>query len=238
MRGYIMLRHEIQRFPTHKTPTISDIDSSGHRTDASTAPAQGYTLLEFVAVMGILFILSLLTVDSLVQWMKRENTRKPILEFHILVTRARYLAVLHGVHVGVFPLITESKFDPKVLKMRICRDGNSNGLHNDEMEEGIDPCEANVHNLYFRETTYPGFLSGPIPEIPPAMGFIDPGSPLRLGASHAVICNPWGICTSGRIFFIIPGSQTQYAVKIIGHLGIIQTWRYKANSSWHEVDDL
>ena len=190
----------------------------------------GFSLLELMIVMALCGCLALFAADALRQWTQTEQERMVIQRFTALITRVRYLAVREGVHTGIFPLGDGSE---KRLRVRLCRDGNGNGLRRREIESGVDPCETRPYDLFLDDRVFPGFLPGNIPEIPPGRGRMDKGDPIRWGSPRAIICNPWGLCTSSRTCWVAPRRPAMVCVKIIGHLGEYETWRFHSDGTWH-----
>jgi prepilin-type N-terminal cleavage/methylation domain-containing protein len=116
--------------------------------------------------------------------------------------------------------------------MRVCTDGNRNGLRRSEVQDGTDRCPDGPHDL---ETLFPGVrvavdeaLAGPDGE---------PGSAdaVRFGQSDIASFSPAGSGTAGSLF-LRSVRGVQYAVRIAGVTGRTRILRYDGGAGvWREV---
>jgi hypothetical protein len=114
------------------------------------------------------------------------------------------------------------------------RDGNGNGLRAAEVRSGTDATLSGPHRL--ETLTAPARLGfppgGPVAAIPPASGVLDPGDPIRFGASDLVAFSPLGTSSSGSLF-VTDGRSRLYAVVLFGRTGRITVRRFDvARARW------
>jgi prepilin-type N-terminal cleavage/methylation domain-containing protein len=139
---------------------------------------------------------------------------------------ARHQAVAKTATVGVVFDEVNGRW-----QMRVCTDGNGNGLRRAEIAGGTDWCHEGPHDL---ETLFPGMriavdaaLRGPAGEPPSA-------DPVRFGASNIASFSASGSCTAGSL--LLRSSQNvQYAVRVAGVTGRTRILRYSpAAGTWDE----
>lgn len=140
---------------------------------------------------------------------------------------ARQQAVLRTASVGLV-------FDNVAGRwtMRICTDGNRNGLRRVDIADGTDRCPEGPFEI---DALFPGAhlavdgaLRGPDGE---------PGSTdaVRFGRGDIASFSPGGSCTSGSLF-VRSTKGVQYAVRVAGVTGRTRILRYDPGASvWREV---
>jgi type II secretory pathway pseudopilin PulG len=117
-------------------------------------------------------------------------------------------------------------------QVRVCADGNANGLRRAEIAGGVDRCFEGPHDL---EAMFPGIrvavdgsLRGPGGEPPSP-------DPVRFGASNIASFSSSGSCTAGSLF-LRSSQNVQYAVRIAGVTGRTRILRYNpAAGTWDEM---
>lgn len=137
---------------------------------------------------------------------------------------ARIEAVNRSRHVGVV-------FDQVAgrWQMRICRDGNGNGLRRAEIASGADPCLDGPHDF---SAMFPGVAIAVDPRLPGPAG--EPGNPdpVRFGSPDIASFAPTGGCTAGSLFLRSQHGQ-QFAIRMAGANGRLRMFRYDAGPrSW------
>lgn len=106
--------------------------------------------------------------------------------------------------------------------VRVCEDGNGNGLRRADISSGVDPCPDGPYDVsqMFRGVTLAvdAGLRGPDGE---------PGSadPVRFGASDMASFSPAGSATAGSVYLRSSRGQ-QYAVRVANVTGRIRVLRY------------
>ncbi len=130
---------------------------------------------------------------------------------------ARQEAVTRGVNVGVV-------FDrgPSGWTMRVCRDGNRNGIRRTDIATGNDPCvdgPVAIGDLVPHVSVdVDALLKGPAGEAPSP-------DPVRFGVSNIASFSPEGSCTAGSLFLRSTGGA-QFTVRVAGITGRIRVMRY------------
>ncbi len=116
--------------------------------------------------------------------------------------------------------------------VRVCADGNSNGLRRADIGSGVDRCFEGPDDL---ETMFPGVrmavdgsLRGPSGEAPSP-------DPIRFGASNIASFSSSGSCTAGSLF-LRSAQGVQYAVRMAGVTGRTRILRYDIGARvWVEL---
>jgi hypothetical protein len=140
---------------------------------------------------------------------------------------ARHQAILKTASVGLV-------FDDVAGRwaMRVCVDGNRNGLRRADIADGTDRCPEGPFEL---ETLFPGVhiavdstLRGPDGE---------PGSSdaIRFGPSDIASFSPGGTCTAGTLF-VRSARGVQFAVRVAGVTGRTRILRYDPGADvWRDA---
>jgi hypothetical protein len=140
--------------------------------------------------------------------------------------QARQEAINRGANVGVV-------FDRDAAgtwSMRVCRDGNGNGLRRVDILAGVDPCF---------DGPYPITRIFPVVDIAVEPGLRGPSGdppdpdPVRFGSSRIASFSAIGTCTSGSLF-LRSRAGVQYAVRVAGITGRIRLFRYDRPAGWKE----
>jgi hypothetical protein len=113
--------------------------------------------------------------------------------------------------------------------IRICVDGNGNGLRRADIRNGIDPCPEGPLDM---SVMFPGVRVAVDGTIPGPDGDPPSTDPVRFGSSNLASFSPNGTCTGGSLF-LRSAQGVQYAVRIAGVTGRLRTLRYDAAArSW------
>ncbi|HEX5070623.1 MAG TPA: prepilin-type N-terminal cleavage/methylation domain-containing protein [Vicinamibacterales bacterium] len=135
---------------------------------------------------------------------------------------AKQDAVSHGVNVGV----VFDRVGPG-WSVRVCRDGNRNGIRRTDITSGVDPCidgpVALGDVVPHVDIAVDATLRGPAGEAPSP-------DPVRFGSSNIASFSPEGSCTSGSLFLRSSGGA-QFTVRIAGITGRIRVMRYESPSA-------
>ena len=139
---------------------------------------------------------------------------------------ARIEALNKGANVGVvFDLVNGQ------WSLRICRDGNRNGLRRADIGSGKDRCFDGPH--YF-SSLFPGVEIAVDPSLRGPGGEPPSPDPVRFGTSNMASFSPNGSCTAGSLFLRTPRSQ-QYAVRMAGVNGRLRVFKYELGAGlWRE----
>ena len=182
----------------------------------------GLTLTELVVVLALAVTTAGASLPALDSGLDALRVRHAAGVIASRAHLARQQAVFQSRHVGLI-------FDETAAGwvMRICRDGNGNGLRRSEIGAGVDRCSAD-----------PDIVNSLIPGVELA---VDPGlrgpddepgsaDAVRFGASDMASFSPLGSCTGGTLFLRSRRGR-QYAVRIAGATGRTRILRYDTRSS-------
>jgi len=139
---------------------------------------------------------------------------------------AKQEAISRGVNVGVV-------FDRAggTWSLRVCRDGNRNGIRRADITSGADPCidgPMAIGDLVPHvDIAVDPTLKGPAGEAPSP-------DPVRFGTSDIASFSPEGSCTAGSLFLRSSGGA-QFTVRVAGIVGRIRVMRYDSpKAGWKD----
>jgi len=136
--------------------------------------------------------------------------------------RARQQAALRALSVGVL-------FDRNATgqwELRVCQDGNGNGVRRSDVAVGVDPCPDGPMAL---TVVLPGADLAVEPGIDDPDGGPAGTDPVRFGSSDLASFSPAGTCTAGTLFVRTSGG-VQFAVRVAGATGRTRILRYEPGS--------
>jgi hypothetical protein len=191
----------------------------------------GATVLELMFVVGLVAVVSSMTVASAAEWRARTRSTGAARLVLAQVRLARAYAVKDGVNVGV--VFRADSRGEQVF--RLYRDGNDNGVRQADIDRGTDlPIGAAVR----LSDTFSG-TSLQVPVTLPAIedgGSVAAGSnPIRLSGGGAILsCSPFGSATSGTLY--VAGTRGEaFAIRILGTTGRLRLFEFNAASGdWVE----
>jgi len=187
----------------------------------------GYSLIELLLVVAAATTLASLALPLTGVSTDAGKARQAASFVATRLRLARQQAVARTTTVGlVFDMVNGR------WSVRVCADGNSNGVRRADIGSGVDRCLEGPHDL---ETMFPGVrvavdgsLEGPAGE-PPSPDAI------RFGASDIASFSSSGSCTAGSLF-LRSSHGVQYAVRVAGVTGRTRVLRYNAPAgSWDEM---
>ena len=187
----------------------------------------GYSLIELLLVLAAATTLASLALPLTSVSTDASKARQAASFVATRLRLARQQAVARTTTVGlVFDMVNGR------WSVRVCADGNSNGVRRADIGSGVDRCLEGPHDL---ETMFPGVrvavdgsLEGPAGE-PPSPDAI------RFGASDIASFSSSGSCTAGSLF-LRSSHGVQYAVRVAGVTGRTRVLRYNAPAgSWDEM---
>lgn len=129
---------------------------------------------------------------------------------------ARQRAVMSGRHVAVVfeDVAGEAGW-------RLCEDGNRDGMSRDDIDTGVDRCEAPAQPLSHR---FSHVRIGYIPGVPSPDGEFG-ALPLRFGTTRMAVFTPIGTASSGTVA-VSGGGKNQFAVRVSGVTGRTRVLRF------------
>ena len=187
----------------------------------------GYSLIELLLVLAAATTLASLALPLTVASTDAGKARQAASFVAARLRLARHQAVARTTTVGlVFDMVNGR------WSIRVCADGNNNGVRRADIGSGVDRCLEGPHDL---ETMFPGVrvavdgsLNGPAgePPLPDAV---------RFGASDIASFSSSGSCTAGSLF-LRSLHGVQYVVRVAGVTGRTRVLRYNASAaSWDEM---
>ena len=139
---------------------------------------------------------------------------------------ARIEAVNKAANVGVVFDLVGGRWS-----IRICRDGNRNGLRRADISTGVDPCVDGPHHF---SALFPGVEIAVDPALRGPAGEPPSPDPVRFGLSDMASFSPNGSCTAGSLFLRTPRAQ-QYVVRMAGVNGRLRVFKYDLGARlWRE----
>jgi hypothetical protein len=139
---------------------------------------------------------------------------------------ARIEALNKAANVGVVFDLVNGRWS-----IRICRDGNRNGLRRADISTAVDPCVDGPHHF---SALFPGVEIAVDPTLRGPTGEPPSPDPVRFGTSDMASFSPNGSCTAGSLFLRTPRGQ-QFVVRMAGVNGRLRVFRYDMGARlWRE----
>lgn len=170
---------------------------------------RGRTLIEAVAVVGMVMLLAALGLPRLKAYSVEAHLLGAGRVFKAEFLKARSVAWREGAYTAI-------RFERGLGGMfySLYRDGNFNGVLRTDIVAGTDRRIAGPFRL---DSGAPGVRVGinpGVPAIPPDRGTLDPADPIRFGSSDLLSFSPLGTATPGT--FYLAGEGIQAAVRVTG----------------------
>lgn len=200
---------------------------AGPRPEAAEGDDAGFTLAELLIVLALIVILIAFTVPTTAATIDagRINQAANAMASRFRLARVEAVSRAHSV-----ALVFDQPHGRWTV--RVCEDGNGNGIRRADIATGIDPCPEAPIDL---EAMFPGVRVEVDPALRGPGG--EPGSPdpVRFGASNVASFSSLGSGTSGTLFLRSP-MGAQYAVRIAGASGRTRVLRYdRASRAWMDM---
>jgi prepilin-type N-terminal cleavage/methylation domain-containing protein len=176
----------------------------------------GYTVIELVLALALIGVLLALSAPVISGSQDAGDGAAAARYLASLMRRSRQEAVLEGRHVGVV-------FDlhPDGWRLRVCRDGNGNGLSRAEITTGVDRCDLGPVSV--REW-FPRADLGRAPEIP-GPGGDTTEAVVAFGTARMASFSPAGTSSSGSVT-IRTRNGRHWAVRVAGVTGRVRVLRF------------
>jgi type II secretory pathway pseudopilin PulG len=187
----------------------------------------GASLLEVLLVLAIVSLLTGISVPMSRVAVDAGRARQAAAFVASRFRLARIEALNHAANVGVVFDLLDGRWS-----IRICRDGNRNGLRRADIRAGVDPCVDGPHRF---SAMFPGVEIAVDPTLRGPAGEPPSPDPVRFGTSDMASFSPNGSCTAGSLFVRTPLAQ-QYAVRMAGVNGRLRVFRYEVGARlWREL---
>lgn len=191
---------------------------TGHDTGAS--------LIEVLLVMTMIATITAIAAPTAASVADASRVRHAAALVSSKFRLAKQEALSRGANVGVvFDRIGSG------WSLRVCRDGNRNGLRRADISSGMDPCPdrpvAIADLVPHVEVAVDPTLRGPAGEAPSS-------DPVRFGASNIASFSPDGSCTAGSVY-LRSSNGLQFIVRVAGIIARIRVMRYdSAKAGWKD----
>lgn len=178
---------------------------------------RGLTLIELLIVLGLMASAASLAVPVTAHAVDALRGRQAAGFLAASFRAAQQSAVSTGRATAVV-------FDPSAAgwTLRMCRDGNGNGIRRAEITAGIDPCPDGPWSVAVR---YPGVRLSVDSSIPGPDGDPPTTDAVRFGKSDLASFSPVGSSTAGTVF-LRSKDGVQYAVRVGNVTGRTRVLRY------------
>lgn len=168
---------------------------------------RGYTLVEMVLVVAIIFTMVAVSVPILQAYAEDAHILGAGRKFKGEFRKARSIATRLGVQTAI-------RFEEKTdgLYYSLYVDGNYNGVLSAEIGAGAD---RRISGPLRVDAGAPGVRVGinrDVPAIPPDRGTLDTADPVRFGRSNMLSFSPLGTATPGT--FYLASENAQAAVRV------------------------
>jgi len=201
------------------------------KTHASKAAA-GFNLVELLTVLAILGLMTVIAVPPLATWALGLRVRMAAREMAAAMSLARAWSVRHNAYAGV-------KFrtdEDGTLTYALYRDGDGDGVLNQDIDAGIDPeIWAPRPLAFFDAWVRVGFPPGRAPRDPsdPTRRLSRLDDPIRFNRSDLAVFGPLGTATPGSIY-VTGGDRYLSVVRTYHRTGKIQVLAYDLDDeTWH-----
>jgi type II secretory pathway pseudopilin PulG len=184
----------------------------------------GASMVEVLVAAALIVSLTSLALPATAHSVDASRAREASGFIAARMRLARQLAVVRAASTGLVFDRIEGRW-----VMRVCIDGNGNGLRRAEIGSGVDACPDGTHDLL---TMFPGVDVAVDPGLRGPDG--EPGSAdaVRFGASDIASFSPEGSATAGTVFLRSDRGR-QLAVRVGNVTGRTRILRYDTGGrSW------
>lgn len=189
------------------------------RVCTARRPISGYTLIELVATVGTVAVMSAMALPGLAHTI--DHIRSGGAARHVAgrLLQARVDAVARNADVAVRFTRAGSRYTYAVYV-----DGNHNGVLTRDVQRGVDPELRRPASL---GEMFAGVEFGTMPGLPP----VDPATPppgddpIRFGPGDSITFTPAGAATPGSLYIRGPRDH-QYVVRVLGETGRVRILRF------------
>lgn len=201
---------------------------SGDRLPALRRRRSGFTLIEMLLVLALVALVALWTVPDL---MRTSSLLRAQLAAHE-VARALHTARMTAIRQRVRVAVRFDVSDPRFVTYTLYRDGDGDGVRNQDIASGVDPRIEPPRQL---QRLGAGVRFGfPLGLRPRTIGdprrFLDRlDDPIRFNRSDLASFDPLGTSTPGTVY-LTAGRGTLVAVRVFNRSGKIVVLTYDAES--------
>jgi type II secretory pathway pseudopilin PulG len=187
---------------------------------------EGASLIDVLVVLAIIATVTGISVPASGTFVDAGRARQAAAFVASRFRLARIEALNKAANVGVVFDLVDGRWS-----IRICRDGNRNGLRRADIRNAIDPCVDGPHHF---SALFPGVEIAVDPTLRGPAGEPPSPDPVRFGTSDMASFSPNGSCTGGSLFLRTPRAQ-QYAIRMAGVNGRLRVFKYDLGARlWRE----
>lgn len=183
----------------------------------------GYSLLELMFVVGLVFTLSAVAIPEYLAAVDEFRTAGAARYMAARVHRVRMEAVMRSANVALRFVRADSGFAFSVFL-----DGDGDGVRTLDIQRAIDRQIVPGERL---PDHFSGVDFGVLPGLPSVEPGVDPpgSDPIKLGSSNLLSFSPSGTSSPGSVY--IRGRKTsQYAVRVLGATGRIRVLKFNPST--------
>ena len=186
----------------------------------------GASLIDMLLVLAIVAMVTGISVPASGTFVDGSRARQAAAFVASRFRLARIEALNNAANVGVVFDLVGGRWS-----IRICRDGNRNGLRRADIGTGVDPCVDGPHHF---NALFPGVEIAVDPALRGPAGEPPSPDPVRFGTSDMASFSPNGSCTAGSLFLRTPRAE-QYVVRMAGVNGRLRVFKYDLGARlWRE----
>jgi type II secretory pathway pseudopilin PulG len=194
----------------------------------------GYGALELLATLAIVGLVSVLTVPGLLEWSAAQRVEAAAAELVGTLRLARTYAMRHSANVALKFHVGPGEDGTTRVWFALYRDGDGDGVRNDDLERGVDPPATRPRQLAnLGSKVRFGFPAGVAPTDPS-----DPGrrldrldDPIRFNRSDLASFGPLGTSTPGSLY--VTDGRRLAVVRVQSRTGRVRVLRWDpAEDRW------
>ncbi|MEM9554817.1 MAG: GspH/FimT family pseudopilin [Acidobacteriota bacterium] len=181
-----------------------------------------FTLLELLWVVAVLALLLVLALPPLTTWSGSLGVRMAAGEVAGAMRTARMRAIRSQRRVAV-----KFRTEGEHVTLTLYRDGDGDGVRNDDIDAGIDPIEVPPRRLgHLGRVARFGFPPGPAPYAPGSSKRLDRlDDPIRFNRSDLASFSPRGTATPGSVY-LTDGRRHLSVVRVTSRSGKVAVLDY------------
>jgi type II secretory pathway pseudopilin PulG len=187
----------------------------------------GFSLVEVLLVLTLMVLAAGLAWPLMAGPIDASRARQAAAFLESTMNRARQEAVARAAAVAVLFDNTSGRWT-----MRVCVDGNGNGVRRTEISRAKDRCFDGPYDV---TALFPGVLIAVDATLPDPDGGAGSSDPIKLGSSDMASFSATGTSSSGTVYLRSP-KGSQYAVRLSGVTGRARLLKYESGAhAWIEM---